>query len=237
MIKEAIEYIVGLSKPTLTNYGTYDYSDKPLHVVKPYIPKAETLYLHTLTGLVDYIKSETDSMMGDMIIEVASPTTVVMYSQLNTERDRECIAEVTAMVPYFNFERFIEQESFCIGVQSKFEPTEDRALMLKFAGTVESGTVAEYSDDGVTQKATVKQGLTSKAEGIVPSPVKLIPYRTFLEVDQPESEFIFRMRDSHGVECALFEADGGAWQTEAMERIKFWLKTELKGIPNYTVIA
>ena len=141
------------------------------------------------------------------------------------------------MVPYFNFERFIEQESFCIGVQSKFKPTEDRALMLKFAGTVETGTVAEYSDDGVTQKATVKQGLTSKAEGIVPSPVKLRPYRTFLEVDQPESEFIFRMRDTHGVECALFEADGGAWQTEAIKRIKFWLKTQLNDMQNYTIIA
>lgn len=44
---------------------------------------------------------------------------------------------------------------------------------VKFAGTVESGTLAEYGDDGVTQKATVKTGIASKGDAIVPNPVKL----------------------------------------------------------------
>ena len=115
----------------------------------------------------------------------------------------------------------------------------DRALLLKFAGTVESGTLAEYGDDGVTQKATVKTGIASKGDAIVPNPVKLKPYRTFLEVDQPASEFVFRMKQDKydGVLCALFEADGGAWKMEATERIKKYLESELKEYDNFTVIS
>lgn len=118
-------------------------------------------------------------------------------------------------------------------MQSKFiddpdDPETDKALLLKFAGTVESGSVSEYGDDGVTQKATVRQGIASKADAIVPNPVRLRPFRTFVEVEQPCSGFIFRMKESHGaVSCALFEADGGAWKNAAMRGIKEYLEREL----------
>lgn len=156
-------------------------------------------------------------------------------------RDRETLVIVRARVPEFYFNRFINQEEFCINMQSKFidDTATDRALLLKFAGTVESGTLAEYGDDGVTQKATVKTGIASKGDAIVPNPVKLKPYRTFLEVDQPASEFVFRMKQDKydGVLCALFEADGGAWKMEATERIKKYLESELKEYDNFTVIS
>ena len=63
-------------------------------------------------------------------------------------------------------------------------------------------------------------------EMVVPNPVLLKPYRTFIEVQQPESAFIFRMQD--GPRAALFEADGGAWRIEAMENIRAYLAKELK---------
>lgn len=74
-------------------------------------------------------------------------------------------------------------------------------------------------------------------EAQIPNPVHLKPYRTFLEVDQPASDFIFRMRDNHGVDCAIFEADGGAWEMEAMQNIKSYLQKELLGLEQFTVIA
>ena len=70
------------------------------------------------------------------------------------------------------------------------------------------------------------------------NPGKLIPYRTFLEVKQPESDFIFRMREGHdGVECAIFEADGGAWKMEAMREISKCLRNYLENYTQFTVIA
>lgn len=239
MIKEALQYIVGLGKAEEHMINGACYSDKPLHRIDTYYPKADAIEMHTLTSLVDYIKSEVDEMPPRMIVEVKSQTEVELYSQLDPNRDRESLVVASARVPGFEFDRFVEHEKFCINLQSKFIPSDDRELILKFAGTVEAGSVSEYGDDGVTQKATIKTGLASKGDAIVPNPVCLRPYRTFLEVEQPESAFVFRMKqDNYGsVMCAVFEADGGAWKMDATQAIKEYLQRELDGMPQFTVIS
>lgn len=247
MIKEALKYIVGLSEAkvqdiTLPDGTVQTYSDKPLNRLSKHIPMVDSaIEMSTLTSLVDYIKANIDSMAEKMIIQVVDPEKVVLFSQLNEERDREKMVVVKARIPDFPFGSFIEQEKFIINIQSKFidDPKSDRALILKFSGTVETGTVAEYGDDGVTQKATVKTGIATKDEAIVPNPVKLRPYRTFLEVEQPVSDFIFRMKQGKydGIECALFEADGGAWKMAATKSIKDYLQFELADMPQFTVIS
>ena len=236
MIKEALEYIVGLKTPVITEIDGNTYSDKPLNRIG-YVPYAKTIGMKTLTSLVEYIKANIDSMSEKLIVHLISPTEVHLYSSLDADRKREYLVEVNAELPDFRFGSFIDHENFVIALQSKFVPNEDRDLVLKFAGTVEDGTVAEYGDDGVTQKATIKTGVASKADAVVPNPVNLIPYRTFLEVQQPASDFIFRMKSSCGVQCAIFEADGGAWKNEAMSRIKNYLALELSEYPQFTVIS
>jgi hypothetical protein len=241
MIKEALQYLVELGKAEEHTINGDTYSDKPLHRIDMYIPKANAIEMHTLTSLVDYIKSDVDAMSEKMIVEVASPTKVNLHSQLDYNRDREKLVSVSARVPEFSFNNFMDQEKFCINLQSKFidDPQTDRSLILKFAGTVEAGTVAEYGDDGITQKATVKTGIASKGDAIVPNPVKLRPYRTFLEVEQPISEFIFRMKQDKydGINCAIFEADGGAWQIAATKAIKEYLQFKLADMTQFTVIS
>lgn len=242
MIKEAIEYIVGLSEPNIKNIGEEVYSDKSLRRIS-YNPQAEPIRLHTLTGLVDYVKSKFDPLKfpaTNLIIEVESPERVKLYTSLDYERTREELAVVEARIPSFQFNKFIGSEEFIINVQAKFidDDSSDRAAILSFAGTVETGSIAEYSDDGVSQKATVKEGIINKVERLVPNPVKLRPYRTFLEVEQPASEFIFRMKnDSFGVDCAIFEADGGAWVNAATRNIKEYLSFELSEIENLLIIS
>lgn len=240
MIKEALKYIIEMSQPEIKVIDGQTYSDKSLHRIN-HNPKAVPIEMNTLTSLVDYIKADIDEMQGEMIIHVESPTKVSMYSELDGDRVREEVVRVYAQVPEFRFNRFIDHEEFCINVQSKFidDITTDRALLLKFAGTVEAGTVSQYGDDGVTQKATVKTGIASKDDAIVPSPATLRPFRTFVEVEQPESQFIFRMQQDKydGIQCALFEADGGAWKHQAMDNIKEYLQKELDGIEGFIVIS
>ena len=240
MLKSFIQYIVGLSAPNIEHISGDVYSDKQLHRIQ-HIPYAQEITMNTLSSLIEYIRSGVDEYSDKMIIHVKSPTQVSMYSALDIERNREEIVEVRANVPEFNFNRFIDHESFVIGVQSKFvdDPDTDKALLLKFAGTVEAGSVAEYGDDGISQKATVKTGIASKGDAIIPSPASLKPFRTFVEVDQPISRFIFRMKDERnsGVQCALFEADGGAWKIGAMEAIKTYLIRELEDFDNFIIIS
>lgn len=55
--------------------------------------------------------------------------------------------------------------------------------------------------------------------------VHLQPYRTFLEVAQPASDFLLRIdKDGHP---ALYEADGGAWKLEAKRSIAAYLGGQL----------
>lgn len=238
MIKEALEYIVGLDKPEIMEICGQKYSDKKLNRVT-YNPKADYIEMSTLTGLVDYIKAEIDQMAVHMIVQVVSPLEVRLISELDTDRIRETLAVINGTVPNFQYGSYMDHESFIIALQAKFLENDSRDLLIKFAGTVENGTVSNYGDDGVTQKATIRKGVASKEDALVPNPVKLRPYRTFMEVQQPESSFVFRMRDDGrgGVQCAIFEADGGAWRNAAMKSVKEYLDFELSNFKQFTVIS
>ncbi len=62
----------------------------------------------------------------------------------------------------------------------------------------------------------------------IPKPMVLRPFRTFCEIEQPESKFIVRVRDRHGdFQIALFEADGGAWEMSAIHRIREYMEMHL----------
>lgn len=238
-LKELVQYGNELAAPNFEDYGGIRYSDKKMYELD-YCQRASAIEMSTLTGLVDYIKGQIDKSTDKMIVQVVSPTEVKLISALDDDRKRETLANVTAQIPDFAYGRYMDNETFLIALQSKFMPGDDRALLLRFAGTVENGTVSQYKDDGVTQKATIKTGIASKGEAEVPNPVQLRPFRTFTEVAQPESSFVFRMRqnrDDDGVECAIFEADGGAWKNAAMKNIKEYLEFELAEFPQFTVIS
>lgn len=231
-LRNAMEYIAENAAPHMVIANGETYTDKRMTRV-PQELRAEPVHMRTLTSLLDYICSDVDELdvCRKYMIHVVSPTRVELVSCLDCDRMRETLVIVEAQIPEFSYDTYIDHERFLIALQAKFLQGEDRNLLLKFAGTVESGTVSQYGDDGVTQKATVKSGISSKTDAIVPNPVVLVPYRTFLEVEQPESSFIFRMKDNDrsGVSCALFEADGGAWRNEAMSDVAAYIIKQLSG--------
>lgn len=236
IIKEALQYIVESQQEKIIESGGHRYTDAELTRMDNEL-RATKLEMTTLSGLVSYIKAEVDSMKDKMIVHVVSPTEVQLISMLDGDRKRECLVKVNADIPAFTYGKFMDTEIFVIGIRSKFIQNEGAESILRFAGTVENGTVAKYSDDGISQSATVKKGITGKATELVPNPVKLRPYRTFTEVQQPESEFVFRMKDyDDSVACAIFEADGGAWKRKAMKNIKEHLEVELAGLKQFTII-
>lgn len=80
-------------------------------------------------------------------------------------------------------------------------------------------------DNGVTQEVSVRRGVALKEQQTVQPIVHLQPYRTFLEVAQPASDFLLRIdKDGHP---ALYEADGGAWKLEAKRSIAAYLGGQL----------
>lgn len=203
---------------------------------------ADPIKATTLTSLVDYIKQRRDELREHMIIQVVSATEVRMYSGLLDERDREELFVVNALLPRFEFGQQYDQESFIVSLQSCFQNNGDREAVAMLASNIVNNQQQEYSDDGITQQAVIKTGITTKQAALVPNPVHLVPYRTFLEVEQPASDFVFRISEGRGGEPVfkLVAADGGLWKAEAVDNIKKYLEDALDGIENreqITIIA
>lgn len=244
MLREAMQYIAGLKEesmdPKVVEINGKTYCNKNLTRYDEE-PMASAIEATTLTAMIDYIKNCKDELRESMVIHVVNPTTVKLYSGLTKERDREHLFKSYAAVPKFSYGNWYSQEEFIIEMQADFEVTADLEAILKVAGNVEAKTTANYGDDGVSQKTTIKQGIASKADVLVPNPVSLVPYRTFLEVKQPASEFVFRIRDNGGEPIfKIVEAEGGLWRNEAMNNIKQYLIENLRNNPVYeriTIIA
>lgn len=229
-LKETLEFIVKMAKAEekteIIDINGRTFVNK--HLIEcSKCRKAEPINGHTLTSLVDYIEKMGNEFLGQMFIHIVSPTKVRLISTLNNERSRECLFEATAQTSEFAFDTWYDQEQFVIELQSNFQRNEDLNAILKVSGNVEAKTVANYGDDGCTQKTTISQGIAAKVDVIVPNPVVLIPYRTFSEVKQPESNFVFRISSQGNPMFKLIEANGGIWKNEAINNIKDYLSRSL----------
>lgn len=234
--QEALKYLVNLGEEkdpiVMLDQGTFTQAS--LSRVKE--AKASVLTVSTLTGLVDYIKSDLDKLPEKLLIQVISPREVALYSPLNADREREQYISAEAILPdNVVYDRFIGTEQFNIMLQSAFVDVGTKSALLKYTGLIQDEAVKTTGDDGVSQQVTVKTGVASVGQAIVPNPVELAPYRTFPEVEQPISKFIFRMQE--GPRAALYEADGGAWRNKAILSIKEYLQEELKELENIEIIA
>lgn len=223
MLKEFVQYLLDLKRPEIVEANGNTYSTRSLHRINVE-EDVKSIRIQSLSGLVDYIRSNFDHERPVMI-HVESPTRVNVFDALNDVNDRRTYIEAKAMLPEITFERFMSREAFNIMLQACFVPNEWREKVLKvISSIVEENSIAQ-SDDGVTQRVTAKQGIATVGIENVPNPVSLKPFRTFVEVTQPESNFILRLKE--GGQVGLFEADGGAWELNAMHSIKEYFNEHL----------
>ena len=235
-LKGAIELLIeeGERKYIKEELHGATYTNKDLRRIEE--PTARAMETTTLTSIVDYIKENVDKVQdSNIIVHVEGYSRVSIKKELNSDKRRECVMVADALTPDVITDRFIDPERFNIMLQSSFVESEDRNKLLKVSGNIKEESVRSVGDDGVSQAAAIKTGVASVAEVVIPNPVILAPFRTFPEVVQPQSKFIFRMQS--GPQCALYEADGGAWKNVAMESIKEWLKARLEGLDNVKIIS
>ncbi|WP_270229538.1 hypothetical protein, partial [Desulfovibrio legallii] len=232
--------IRGDAAPAVIEIKGRNYTSK--NVVPVSTPTPAKLTVSTLTGLVDYIKSNVDELnVSSLLCHVESPSKVTLNSNLLGDfADRAVFLAAELHQLQIPLNKYLDAEAFNILLQSCFvEPEDpmkatDRGIVLKYAANVKTMVEGVMADDGVAQAVTVKKGIASVENVVMPNPVTLRPYRTFVEVEQPASKFVFRARDDDGMEFMLVEADGGAWRGEAMKNIKEYLEA---AVPGLNVIA
>lgn len=179
----------------------------------------------SLEGFVNWIKREVYE--GTLIVEVTNYNSVSCW----TERDiiREGMSHLLLTTTERNnlfYEGFRGHEEAMIELRSKFQYTEDIDYLLKLLSSITLEDKVQSDDNGLSQQVTVRKGIALKDTETVKPIVKLKPYRTFYEVEQPESEFLLRLGDDGKV--GFFEADGGMWKMTARKTIKEYLEKALE---------
>jgi hypothetical protein len=234
MIKEAIEKILslGTSKTEVIKDRIYSNGPSGILPIKP--PKAETLAINTLTGIVDCYYPDDPRPDPLIMIHVVDHKRVDILEANFSDNWMTRSTYLTAVheSPVFPFGRNMDVESFIINLQAMFVQDENTAAILKIVGNIKEEAVTQHTDDGITQAITARVGIARVESVAVPNPVTLRPYRTFMEVEQPASTFVLRMVGGKGQQpsCALYEADGRMWQLEAIGNIKKWLSEKITGI-------
>lgn len=234
--KTFIEKIEQMSKVETIEIDGLNYTSKGVYPVK--LPEVNAIHLTTLTGVKDYLSENSDGIEPvDVMIHVADFQTVSVISPVFGDfRQREVLVRAQAHRCGFDFDRFIDRENFQIGLMASFMPTAMRDQVLRYVTGIVQSESLKTADDGISQRVTARQGIARVTEVDLPNPVTLQPYRTFIEAQQPESDFVFRVRQEKDdrVTMALFEADGGRWKLQAALNIKEWL---VENIPGARVIV
>lgn len=229
MQKDAIEKIEGMAAPITLEFGERSYTSKQIHPVLD--PMPNVVELNTLTGIEIYLKENPDGLELDQtMVHVLDPKEVLVFSRLTGKfEQRKPYLRSVHRMPEFNFGQYMDIETFIVEMQAKFEVDESTKAILQLMGTITEDMIRVYADDGITQEVTAKSGIGKVENCLVPNPVTLVPYRTFNEIAQPTGKFIFRLKAGRENRpgAALFEADGGAWQLDAIKRIRDWLRTKL----------
>lgn len=233
LTREFLEKVEEMVQPQTLTEGIRTFVDKPMHMLVDEIAADTPLHTNSLSSVADYIKSNADfdalASDGRKIIHVESEKTVWLYTEMNSFKKRSALLLASAWVSSFPFGQWLSLENFIISVQANFVADEHRDELLSFVATVKQDTGVEQQDDGVTQKVTTRSGVSLSRTSKVPNPITLRPFRTFSEVEQPESSFVFRIKaeEGCGVKAALFAADGDAWRHDAILKIRDYFQTHV----------
>lgn len=226
-LSEAIQKIVNLSYGHVFEGPGGQYYDhgtnctmlrEPLDIPQP-------VSLCSLDALVTLTKAEAKTILDgvQLYVSVPSPTRVEVFTEpIDTERNQRrtlCTAEAVD-VPGFKDTTFSYEQAI-IALRSRFQPSDDQEYVLDLMAHLCSEQSVQSDDDGITQRVQVNSGIQMTKITAVKPIVKLRPYRTFQEVEQPASDFLIRLDDQRNL--TVTQADGGMWRLAARTVVKAWL--------------
>lgn len=229
-LKDAINRIVELATPfTLETRDGHQFCSANLHEVKPEVPSPVRYSVDTLEALVKLIRTEGVGQAPLLYVRVDSARRVMVDSTY-TGRDyavysRLPLYEAVSDVPSITVNQEMSQEQAVVELQSLYAVTPDRDYLLSLLSHIDVNQGVSSVDNGISQEVSVRTGAVLKEQQTVQPIVHLQPYRTFLEVEQPASDFLLRLSKSGYP--ALHEADGGAWKLEAKRNIAAYLGEQL----------
>lgn len=210
-----------------------DYTE----VEPPEIPKPEKVVTRSLDSLVALIKTEILNQFEDhpLYISCVTADAVNVFTQPNgrdeLHRWQPYCALAADLPTLVENVRWTFDEAM-IKLRSAFQrplgipgETNDVDYIIDLLSHMSVDQSIKSDDNGVTQTVQVRKGISFVENKAVRPIVTLAPYRTFQEVQQPASEFVFRVYEDRSI--SLTAADGGMWKLAARDAAKRYLTDAL----------
>jgi hypothetical protein len=250
MIKEAIDRILSLAPiqvETIKGQWFVKEGQKIERLKMSDEQAPEALVFNTLTGLADYVALNPDALpIGDLVAHVVDFNRVDLIGPLQSDNDNNRFVFAQAKSDLyrtaFAFGKWFPSEDFIIQLGSKFcrsaegeNGGDDTDKIVEMVSKIASERLKTLTDSGFAQVVQVKTGLTMLSSVKVQNPVIVRPYRTFREINQPQTLALLRfaepLKDNEKntsdkpqlPSAALFESGGEAWKLEAIASIEDWL--------------
>lgn len=232
MLKALYEKILSTAQPVLTVVENSTFcvtTDGTAKELRPVIDHPDTLPLNSLDALIKMVKTEAPRFTeAPLYITIPNHLTVQCFTQPEpTERFfRQFFYEVKATdVPGWAEKSTLGFEEAQIALRTRFQETHDTLYAMKLVSDISLGAKVIYNDNGIATTITTQKGVALQTNEQIRPLVKLRPYRTFQEVEQPESIFLIRVSE-RGI--SFIEADGGMWKLKARETVKAFLEKALE---------
>lgn len=229
-----VQAIIENSKTEVLKINGVEYASTPVTDVRKPESEPRALELATLDSLIAYLDANRDGLVKtDLMIHIESVEKVSVVSKLYGDfQQRNTYAYAEPVGESFGFGQTYDNETFIVALQTLFVTSPTRDKLINVMSNIRDEDVKTHADDGFTQVVVVKTGIAMGTPVSVPNPVLLKPFRTFREVDQPESLFVLRLKSNREAKpsAILYEADGGSWKLEAMKAIAEFLRNNIEDV-------
>lgn len=230
MIRAAIEKIEEMVQPQQVSLNGHDYlldKDGTYKEILPEYPSPDEINLYSLDALVKMVRTEATRQGSTVYITIPSHQQALCFSGLipseRMARDhyyRACAQDV----PGWESSVQMGFEEAMIALRTRFQESDDTEYVLQLLNNISTGSKVTFNDNGVATTVVTQHGVSLVQSDNIRPIVNLKPYRTFQEVDQPESPFLIRISERA---IRFIEADGGMWKLQARQTIKAFLETQL----------
>ena len=225
MLKQFAQFLSEMKETKIFDVDGKKFTNDPnLEEIIPHVDRPTVMTVTSLDAICKLVRTEIKRNAYPLFVCAEEYNKAVVYSTYRDDYTRDTIYMAKADAPGLSL-GWRSQQEMIIALQSLVIPTEASAELLNMLKSMTDESSITSRDNGVTQEVTVKSGVSLAKTVQVKPRVKLTPFRTFLEVSQPESEYLVRV--DKGNQIGLFEADGGIWKLEAKKNIAVYFEREL----------
>lgn len=197
MLAKMIDKIVTLKETKTFELNGQTYTDGNLTRIPPHVDRPEAISVSGLDGVCKLIRTELEKVGTTIMVQAKSYKSVEVMTTYLPDFSRNILYRAEADAPGLRT-GFRGREVALIELRSLFIPNEGTAYLLDLLSRMTDEKSVSTNDNGVTQTVEARQGVALSALVEVKPRVMLRPFRTFLEVEQPESEFLLRVDPDEG---------------------------------------